>query len=371
MRVLYFVGVLEIGGLERFVTRTALKAQETGAFEPVVCCLAERRGPFLKVLEAAHVPVYEAPKMWHRQPRHLLDLKDQIRQIAPDIVHSQVNFSLGQQLLAIRLAGCSVYCVTERSEYPRISKGAARLRRVIQFHLLRLFGAHYSANSASTARYVARQAISPLSWVDVLPNSIDPIPPNGIIRNQMRAQLNWGATDIGLGYISHLRPGKGQDIFIKAIAILREEGYPVKACLLGEGPEHPSLERLICELGLDGVVVLLGTVLNVEDYLQAFEVVSLFSVREGMPNAILEAMAAGKAVVATGVGGIPEMLAEGQAGIIIPRTVEDVTAGLRAVVQDPILRENLGQLAAMRAEKHYSLEITFSNLVKYYQGILK
>lgn len=349
------------------MTRTALRARQTGAFEPLVCCLIERRGPFLQTLEAAQVPVYAAPPGWARRPSQLLKLAARLRTLAPDIIHSQVNFTLGQQFLAARLAGRSVFCVTERSEY--VLKGMARLRRIIQLHLLLLGGAHYSANSASTARHVARQGLVSPARLAVLPNGITLLPPDAEVRQAMRAQLGWEAHEVGLGYVSRLGPGKGQDLFIQAIQALRAEGLPVRGCLLGDGPERPALESQVCALGLEQVVTLTGTVLNVEDYLQAFDAVALFSVREGMPNAILEAMAAGKAVIGTGVGGMPEMFAQGQAGIVVERTVEDITAGLRSLAQDAAWRTRLGEQARQQAERLYGAEQVFARLVAYYREV--
>ncbi|MBN2117176.1 MAG: glycosyltransferase [Anaerolineales bacterium] len=367
MRVLYFVGALEIGGLERYVTRMALRARATGVFEPVVCCLHEKRGPFLQVLQGAGVSVYQAPVNWRRTPGALHEFSRLIRQIRPSLVHSQSNFSLLQQFLAVRLAGAAAFCVTERSEY--VLKGAARLRRMLQFHLLNVFGGHYSANSASTALHVARQSKGDVQKVQVLPNGVAIIPPDDEQRARIRAQLGWKADDIGLGYISNLRPGKGQDLFIQALHTLYTEGLSVRGCLLGSGPERDILKKQLQELHLAQVVDMPGTVSNVEDYLQAFDITALFSVREGMPNAVLEAMAAGKAVIGTPAGGIPEMFDKGKAGLVVPRELQAITDGLRLLVQDGNLRQKLGRNAVYRVERSFGLEKTFFELYRYYQEI--
>ena len=85
MRVLYFVGTLELGGLERFVTRVSLEARKTDAFEPIVCCLNKKSGPFLTLLNDANVPVIEAPNNWNRKISRLIDLSLEIKKINPDI----------------------------------------------------------------------------------------------------------------------------------------------------------------------------------------------------------------------------------------------------------------------------------------------
>ena len=96
MRVLYCVGNLAVGGLERFVTRISLRAKEGSDIEPQVCCLSTRSGQLLTHLESAGIPVYEAPQGWRRSRSANRSLSALIQRAAPDVVHSQVNFSLWQ-----------------------------------------------------------------------------------------------------------------------------------------------------------------------------------------------------------------------------------------------------------------------------------
>lgn len=368
MRVLFFVGTLGAGGLERFVTRISLQAKESGEFEPVVCCLSKREGLFLEKLEAANVSVYEAPSQWARSPRQLLKLRGLVRHIAPDVVHSQVNNSLLQQFFAVRAAGRIQFCVTERNCYPL--RGLARLRRVAQFHTLRLLGGHYSANGKRVAEHVARMVGVPTASVQVLPNGVGMIPPDAELRAQMRAGLGWQSNDIGLGYVSRMAAHKGHAEFLRALHSLRANGLSVKACLVGDGPERSALERLAEELKLSDTVTFVGIVPNVPDYLQAFDLVALFSSREGMPNAILEAMAAGKAIIASGVGATPELLDEGRAGVVLYElTTEKLIAALTSIVLDGQRRERLAQAAARRAETLFSVEASYRRLLQHYAEV--
>jgi len=88
LRILYFVGTLEIGGLERFVSHISLKAMEMDAYQPMICCLIKKQGPFLADLEANNIPVIEAPERWYRNINALIDLTREIKVLKPDIVHS-------------------------------------------------------------------------------------------------------------------------------------------------------------------------------------------------------------------------------------------------------------------------------------------
>jgi glycosyltransferase involved in cell wall biosynthesis len=99
--------------------------------------------------------------------------------------------------------------------------------------------------------------------------------------------------------------------------------------------------------------------------------VALFSQHEGMPNALLEAMAAGKAIVATDVGTIPELLDQGQAGILVQEACEgNMVEAMSRLVQEDNLRFNLGRRATARVDEHYNLDRIFLRLVEYYKKVL-
>lgn len=368
MRVLFLVGSLEAGGLERHVTRMCLRAKLGGEFEPVVCCLSLRRGRFLSELEAAGVPVFEAPRGWARSPFALGRLASLIRQIAPQVVHSQVNFALAQQWVAVRSAGSPSMCVTERNCYPLA--GLARLRRLFQFWFLRLMGVRYTANSEAVARHLAHQVHAAVNGIGVLPNGVDAITLDEDRRLQLRTELGWSEDDTGFAYVARMAAHKGHELFLRSIALLRDRGLSVRACLVGDGPERERLHALTEALKLSSVVTFTGIVTNVEDYLQAADAAVLLSGHEGMPNAVLEAMAAGKAVVCTPVGSVPELLDHGRAGLIVQNaTPAQVTELLAQLVSDHAYRSHLGHAASERALAFFGMEGAFSMLLHHYREV--
>jgi glycosyltransferase involved in cell wall biosynthesis len=240
MRVVYFVGTLGAGGLERYVSRIAQQAKTRGDIEPVIVCLHRRSGMFLDELLKAHVPVYEAPEGWRRSPRQWWKLRGLIRDLRPDIVHSQVNFSLVQQFLAVRLGSRSAFCVTERSCY-RLH-GTAHLRRLIQFHFLRLLRGNYSANGPEVAAHVSNLMKVKVHTIPVLPNGVPMVIQNEQVREAIRARLGWTADDIAIGYVARMHPDKRHRLFLDVVHDLRMRNLPVKVCLAGDGP-LPSARR--------------------------------------------------------------------------------------------------------------------------------
>lgn len=368
LKVLYCVGTLNAGGLERFVTRLSIHARSGNEIEPVVLCLHRRNGLFLEVLERSGITVLESPPSWMYRPNRFLELAKVIRSVAPDIVHTQVNFSMLQQFLAARLAGVRVFCITERNMYPLVRWG--RLRRILQYHLLRLLGAHYTANGEQVARYLEDMVNIESHSISVLPNAVDLIASDAATRQRLRSQHAWDEDAVVVGYVSRFARHKGHIRFLNAIAQLKHEGYSVYACLVGDGPQRAKIQNSINELGIQDRVVLTGLVSNVEDYLQAFDIVSLLSDHEGMPNALLEAMAAGKPVMATSVGSVPELLDNGKVGVLVDLGKEgDEVSRLRYLILNESERDELGKLGLARIKEIYSIEMIFRLFVNYYAKI--
>jgi glycosyltransferase involved in cell wall biosynthesis len=368
MSVAYLVGTLEAGGLERFVTRVCLRAKAGNEFDPTIICLHKRQGRFIADLEAADVRIYELSGPWTRRIRSLWQFRNLVREIRPTVVHSQFNFALLQQWAAVRTAGVNAFCVTERSCYNL--QGAARARRRLQYGVLRRGGAHYSANSLSVALHLARQVNVSSETMMVIPNGITAIHDNLAVRAAIRSELGWKDDDVSIGCVARLSGEKGHATLIRAMAELQRRGLQFRGCFLGAGPEKASLVTLAKELGVSERLTFAGAVANVEDYLQAFDIVALLSSREGMPNAVLEAMAAGKPVVCTPVGAIPELLDEGNAGVLLsnldPHSVAGVLSDLAA---NPDRRLDLGRRARQRAEHRYGFEAMFARLVDYYKDV--
>jgi glycosyltransferase involved in cell wall biosynthesis len=366
--VAYLVGTLEAGGLERFVTRVCLRAKAGNEFSPMIICLRARRGRFLAELEAARVRIYEVSGPWARHMRPLWQFSSLVREITPTVVHSQVNFALLQQWIAVRTAGVGSFCVTERNCYNL--EGAALARRRLQFRVLRRVGAHYSANSHSVAAHLANQVRVPSESITIIPNGISPLCENPQVRSAVRSRFGWKDDDVSIGCVARLAGVKGHATLIRAMAELQRRGIPFRGCFVGDGPERLSLVDLAKELGVSDRVTFTGTVANVEDYLQAFDIVALLSTREGMPNAVLEAMAAGKPSVGTPVGAIPELLDDGNAGVVLSnRDPHSVALVLSDLAGNPDRRLELGRRARQRAISRYGFEAMFTRLVDYYKEV--
>jgi glycosyltransferase involved in cell wall biosynthesis len=201
----------------------------------------------------------------------------------------------------------------------------------------------------------ARQAVlsdeapDPASVV-VLENGVDLARFEGIAAGSGR-----GTRRVGL--VGNLRPVKGIDALVRAAAHIVEEFPDAVFEVAGEGESRPELEALIAELGLGDRFRLPGSTADVPAFLAGLEVAVLSSRAEGMSNAILEYMAAGRPVVATAVGGNVHLLEQDRTGLLVPPEYPNALAeAILRLLRDPELAASMACAAQARVREHYSRE---------------
>jgi len=173
---------------------------------------------------------------------------------------------------------------------------------------------------------------------------------------EVRQELGLPETVPVIGLVGRLDHwGKGHRELFEAMAALKER-HPVCALIVGGGRRIDEVRALAAGLGLAGAVHFLGERPDVPDLLNAMDIFVLPSYSEGLSLALLEAMAAGKPVIATAVGGTPEVVTEGVNGLLIPPRDAGALAGaLARLLTDPALAQRLGANARARVQEHYSL----------------
>jgi glycosyltransferase involved in cell wall biosynthesis len=139
-------------------------------------------------------------------------------------------------------------------------------------------------------------------------------------------------------------------------ALARVPGRPFRATIVGDGPDRPAVEAEIRAAGLEGVVELAGERQDVPDLLADADVFALSSRSEGAPISVLEAMAAGLPVVASAVGGVPEIVAHGATGLLVPPgDAAALAEALEQLLADPALRRRLGEAGRERVRERFDL----------------
>ena len=187
----------------------------------------------------------------------------------------------------------------------------------------------------------------------------------------VRAELCLSPGEFLVAMIGVLRSWKRHDVFLDALRLLRGKGIALKGLIAGEGPRRAVIEKEIREKGLEGVVVLAGYREDVPNILAAAQVIFLASDRfEGVPQVILQALAMGRAVVASPIGGIPEVVHHGTTGLLCP--VGDPAAYADAVgrlLTDPLLREHLGAAGRKLVLSRYSSTAMCEKTEAFYERL--
>jgi glycosyltransferase involved in cell wall biosynthesis len=174
-----------------------------------------------------------------------------------------------------------------------------------------------------------------------------------------------------VGAVGRLSPEKGFDLLISAVEWLVRAGRDVGLVIVGEGDEKQRLENLIAERRLGDRCQLLGYRADVSDIYQALDVFALSSHREGLPNVLLEAMAFEVPVVATCIAGIPDLVRDGENGLLVKAgDADELAAALSRLHSDADLRSRVGTSARRTIEEHYSFRTRMAKVVQLYDRLL-
>jgi glycosyltransferase involved in cell wall biosynthesis len=228
------------------------------------------------------------------------------------------------------------------------------------------------AVSPGVKDYLVEQVGLDPAKVRVVPNgvdmaAIDAARPGPAVRQELG--LPEEVPLIGLvGRLDHW--GKGHKELFEAMASLKER-YPVQALIVGGGRREVEMRELAAGLGLAAQAHFLGQRRDVPDLLQAMDIFVLPSYSEGVSLALLEAMAAGLPVIATAVGGTPEVVTDGETGLLIPpRDAEALAGALARLLGDPVWARQLGGNARRHVKANYSLDRLGREINEIYQELV-
>ena len=207
----------------------------------------------------------------------------------------------------------------------------------------------------------------------VRPTSDGPVPVDAATRERRRADLGIAPDERIILCIGRLSKEKGQLDLVAAIDRLRQmrPAEPVRLILAGDGPARPQIVEAIQSMGLSGQVTLAGHIPDIGRYYQAADLVVIPSLSEGSPNVLLEAMAAGIPVVATPVGGIPEIVTHGESALLVPPQNPGAMAeAINLLLSSPGTAISLAQQARANVETDYTPEARARSLLQIYAGLL-
>jgi glycosyltransferase involved in cell wall biosynthesis len=191
-------------------------------------------------------------------------------------------------------------------------------------------------------------------------------------RAETRRYLGVPADRFVVGWVGRMTAVKRTDDVLEAFRLLREQGIDACLCLVGDGPDRERLERRASELGVMRDTLFLGYQEDVAPYYAAFDALVLPSANEGTPVSVIEALAAETPVVATRVGGVPDVVREGEEGFLVDAGDTDELADrLVRLSRDPGLRRRLGESGRGRVLKRYAVERLLEDVDRLYRELLR
>ncbi|HXG41159.1 MAG TPA: glycosyltransferase [Dehalococcoidia bacterium] len=274
-------------------------------------------------------------------------------------------------LLGAIVAGTPVRIVTERCGL-RLRPGlGSNVYRFLEDRLTR-WAQVVVANSDAGRRYVVSRGV-PAHKVRVVYNGVsaERVTCSDEEREAVRREV--GAEDGTplVGMVASLQPAKDYPTFLRAAALVAREVPTARFLVVGDGPLQPYLEAMAWGLGLGSRVVFAGRQLRVAPYIAAMDVAVLSSCdHEGCSNFLLEAMALGRPIVATDVGGNPELFRDGQPGLLVPARSPQVLAGaVLSLLRDEDLRRRCAADGLALWRRHFTVEAMVSAYDALYQEL--
>jgi len=230
------------------------------------------------------------------------------------------------------------------------------------------------AVSAHVRDYLSERRSIPKDAIEIVPLGLDLNEYRHVSlieRRVARAQLGVPDGELLIGSLGRLDKIKGLDVLVEAAAIMARKYPNFRLLIAGDGDEAARLEIQIGQRGLDSRVRLIGYQKSARSFLSALDLYVIPSRSEGLPTALMEAMALGLCVVASDVGGIPEIVRDENNGLLVPAENSEVLADtcLRAL-KDPVLREQLGEAAAVSSRETLSLARTISRVEAFYDEMV-
>ena len=362
-RVLYLSHAFAVGGAEEMVLN--LIRHLPPSYVPAVACIHEA-GPIGLEIERTGVPFKVlglTPGLRH--PFDLLRLRDFLYECQPDIVHTFLLTGSLYGRFAAMMARVPVVIGTEVNVYERKHALHARAER----WLMRDTDA-VVASAESVRDFYIRQVKADPAKVEVIYNAVDWAQLQATVsRDEMRASVEVPAGAPLLTIIARLTEQKGHRILLDALA--RTDLAHAYLLVVGDGPLRDVLERQVANLGLSARVRFLGARRDLGNILAATDVFVMPSFWEGLPLAMVLAMGAGLAVVATRVAGIPEVVQDGVTGLLVPPGDSgELGAALSRVVNGDTTRVLLGQAARAFVRPRFGVDGYVNAITALYDRLL-
>ena len=365
---------LDVGGMENGIVNL-LNAMPTARYRHAIVCLTEY-SDFRFRIRRSDVDYYALHKRPGKDPVVYWRLWRLLRRLRPDIVHTR-NLPALDALPVAALAGVPARVHGEHGREITDLDGT-RFKYKLLRQILRPLAQRYIALSCDLENWLhdgigvsAHQLVRIYNGVDVerfrpTEGRRAPLPRAGFAAND----------DIVIGTVGRMQIVKDQltltRAFLRLLELAPAQRAKLRLVVVGDGPLQQECRSLVARAGAQSLCWFAGTRNDIADILQGLDIFVLPSLAEGISNTILEAMASALPVVATRVGGNPELVADGTTGTLVPATDPEAMAhALATYVQDPNLRRRHGQAGRERVEHDFGLAAMVDGYLAVYDELMR
>ena len=370
VRITFLIGSLDVGGAERQLVRLANMLDPLD-FEPQILTLWAG-GPLLKDvrpgLRVTHLNAQSIPSRdvrWRSlsSVRMLVAMYRHLKKTQPTILHAYLPAAYMLGAVAGRAAAVPLIVAGRRglASY----RAYSQLRwRVMGRLANKLIDLHVCNSEAVRTWAVQQEGVNPKTMV-VIPNGVDlPEVAGTDLEPVWRAPFT-------IAMIANFFAYKGHATVLRAVALVVRTHPELKLVLFGDGVEREASEQMCADLGIDGKVIFAGRRPNASHYLSNFDLAVLGSAHEGFPNALMEAMAAELPVVATAVGGIPELVRDGVHGLLVqPDDPTSMAAAITWMIEHREGRRLMGAAAKEHVAAHFGTSTMVRQTAEVYEALL-
>ena len=367
--VLYLIGQLSVGGTERQLLLLAKHLDRT-KFRPSVICLSERAA-LAGALQKLDCPTFVLRRSTDGRMKTLLQTCQLTRRVRPGILHS-FGYASRAGFLAARMSGTPNNVLSIRVD----PQWASRWNWLF-YRFAVSWADVVLANSYQTLGTLTAKGLTPRMPARVIYNGLDILTFDRLLTEAPATSLGSvcsrtpGASSQTICIVSNLRPPKCLDILLEAFAIVLRSAPEAQLSIVGDGPLRGDLEVMAKRLGLEDHVVFWGMRSDVPAILRQATIGVNSSRNEGLANAVIEYMAARLPVVATSVGGTPELVIHGETGLLVPPNDPRALAdALLALLRNRETAQRLGVAGRRRVEEHFTVERMVKETEAVYEALL-
>lgn len=354
MKIMQVIPYFCFGGAEIMCENLTYALKNAGQ-DVFVVSLYNERTPIAQRMEEAGIQIVYLDKKLGLDLSMVPKLAKLMGQERPDVVHTHLDV-IKYAVLAAKLAGVKKCVHTVHSLADREAEG--RIQKIINGTYFRRGWSTPVALTPEVQVSVAEFYGLPLARIPVIYNGID------LSRCIPKTTYETGET-MTILHVGRFDVPKNHAGLLEAFRLLRETHPECRLRLVGDGDLRADMEALAKEKGVSDAVEFCGMQSNVYPYLHNADIFTLPSIYEGNPMTIIEAMGTGLPIVASRVGGIPDMIHDGESGILVEPEPQSICAGFTRLVEDGALRQRLGE-TALRESQTFSAEHMARDYLSFY-----